>query len=151
MPRPKKEEFFPSDDYERGYNAGLNANIERTDLDAYYTGVGYGKKVAQDKYLGFNSSGEREQFEKGIREKDKHFNAHRAEPLSWWERLFGVKRNRRDDIKVENPRGEARERAKRVSAELRNKEKQAREKKRRKQNVAKKNLKKARAAKRKKR
>ena len=43
MPRPKKEDFFPSDDYERGYHAGFNANLERTDFDAYFAGVGYGK------------------------------------------------------------------------------------------------------------
>ena len=111
----QKKEQFSSDDYERGYYAGLNENFERTNLDAYFAGVGYGKKNAKDKYLGFNSADEREQFEHGIRQKDKHFNAHRAEPLSWWERLFGVKRNRHDDIKIVDRRGEARQKVKRAS------------------------------------
>ena len=151
MPRAKKEEFFPSDDYERGYHAGYNAKIEKIDENAYFVGVGYGKKNARDAYIGFNSADEREQFEKGVRENHKHFNAKRVEPLTWWERLFGVKRNRYEEAKVMGRREEARQSAKRASVELRKKEKQAREKKRRKQNVAKKNLKKARSAKKKKR
>ena len=43
MPRPREEDFFPSDDYKCGYHTGFNANLERTDFDAYYAGVGYGK------------------------------------------------------------------------------------------------------------
>ena len=118
MPRAKKEDFFPSDDYERGYNAGMKAILDETELDAYYAGVGYGKKNANDKYLGFNSKKERERFEEGIREKDKHFNAYRAEHLSWWERLFGVKRNRHDDIKIVDRRKEARKTVKRAKKAL---------------------------------
>ena len=121
MPRVKKSDFMSSDDYERGYYAGLNENIERTNLDAYFAGVGYGKKNSKDKYIGFNNAEEREQFENGIRQKDKHFNAHRAEPLSWWERLFGVKRNRHDDIKIVDRRGEARQKVKRASKKNRKK------------------------------
>ena len=58
---------------------------------AYFVGVGYGKKLAGDKNVGFNSRQELEQFEHGITQKDKHFNSYRAEPLTFWERLFGKK------------------------------------------------------------
>ena len=47
-----------------------------TELDAYFAGVGYGKRIAGDKHLGFNSAEECENFEQGIRNKDKHFKSY---------------------------------------------------------------------------
>lgn len=76
-------------DYSKGYRDGLKAAFEESELDAYYAGVGYGKKAAGVKHIGFSSPEEREQFQKGIEKKDRHFNSFRAEPPTFWERLFG--------------------------------------------------------------
>lgn len=75
-------------DYHRGYLDGMNASFESSELDAYYAGVGYGKKMAGDKHLGFNSDEERQEFEKGMKNKNKHFRTYRAEKPSLLERLF---------------------------------------------------------------
>lgn len=87
-------------DYTKGYQDGMNAAFEGSALDAYYAGVGYGKKVAKDRNVGFNSDEEREQFERGIKNKDKHFKGYRAEKPSFLERLFGVKTSRAEAIDV---------------------------------------------------
>ena len=67
-----------ADDYRRGYADGMKAAFEETELDAYYAGVGYGKKNAKDSHIGFNNAEERRQFEKGIKNKDNHFNSYRV-------------------------------------------------------------------------
>ena len=79
-----------SDDYNRGYADGLQASINEGELDAYYAGVGFGKKASGDRHIGFNSDYEREQFNKGMRDKDKHFKSFRTEVPSFWERLLGI-------------------------------------------------------------
>lgn len=78
-----------SPEYMQGYSDGMKQAFEESELDAYYAGVGYGKKNAGDKHIGFNNDEERRQFEKGISNKDKHFRAYQAEPISFWERIFG--------------------------------------------------------------
>ena len=80
-----------SDDsnYRKGYTDGMRDAFNEAELDAYYMGVGYGKKASGDKHIGFNNDKEREQFEAGIENKSKHFRAYRSEPLSFFERLFG--------------------------------------------------------------
>ena len=77
-------------EYQRGYLEGMKAAFEDTELDAYYAGVGYGKRIAGDKNLGFNSAKECETFEQGIRNKDKHFKSYRAKEPNFFERLFGL-------------------------------------------------------------
>ena len=86
-----------SDDYNRGYADGLQASINEGELDAYYAGVGYAKKASGDKYIGFNSDLERQQFEAGMKNKGKHFRYYRAEAPTFWERLFGGKSTRREN------------------------------------------------------
>lgn len=76
-------------EYQKGYLDGQHDTFEASELDAYFAGVGFGKREHGDKHLGFSSAKERYQFEKGIKEKDDHFNAYRAGRLSLWERLFG--------------------------------------------------------------
>lgn len=79
-----------SDDagYQKGYSDGMKAAFEESELDAYYAGVGYGKKASGDKHIGFNSDKEREQFEAGMKNKSKHFRSYRAEKPSFFERIF---------------------------------------------------------------
>ena len=77
-----------ADDYRKGYADGMKAAFEETELDAYYAGVGYGKKVAKTKHIGFSNPEERENFEKGIRNHNKHFHSYKAEK-SFFEKLFG--------------------------------------------------------------
>ena len=86
-----------SSDYHKGYSDGMKAAFEESELDAYYAGVGYGKKAAGDKHIGFNNDEERRQFEAGMRNKSKHFRAYRAEPPTLLERLFGGKSVRREN------------------------------------------------------
>lgn len=82
-----------SSDYQKGYYDGQHDAFAASELDAYYAGVGFGKREHGDMHLGFTNANERRQFEKGISEKDHHFNAYRVKPLSFWERLFGRKDN----------------------------------------------------------
>lgn len=77
-----------STDYHKGYADGMKAAFEESELDAYYAGVGYGKKSAGDKHIGFNSAEERYQFEKGIKNRGKHFNSVRVEPKSLLEKII---------------------------------------------------------------
>ena len=86
-----------SSEYQKGYYDGMNDTYANTGIEAYYAGVGYGKKEAGDSHLGFNSDEERRQFEAGIQNKGKHFRAYRAEVPSFFERLFGGKRYRKED------------------------------------------------------
>lgn len=86
-----------SSDYNLGYLHGQQDSFNATELDAYYCGVGYAKKIAGDKHIGFNSDKEREQFEAGMRNKNKHFRSYRAEPPSFLERLLGGKAIRREN------------------------------------------------------
>lgn len=108
-----------SSDYHKGYSDGMKAAFEESELDAYYTGVGYGKKQAGDKHIFFNNDEERRQFERGIQRKDEHFRAYRTNPPIWWEKLFGIKRSRRDTVNLTNKRREARKRVKRTSGKRR--------------------------------
>ncbi len=89
-------------DYQKGYLAGLQAAFDESELDAYYTGVGAGKVMNGDKHIGFNSDSERSHFEKGIRDSNKHFKSYRAKPLTWWEKLFGKKANKRNFIRYKS-------------------------------------------------
>ena len=75
--------------YQKGYRDGMQDAFDKSELDAYYAGVGYGKMKAKDKHIGFNSEEERREFEKGIADKDEHFKSYRAR-RSFWERLLGV-------------------------------------------------------------
>ena len=103
-----KNRFNRSDrdnDYQKGYRDGMQDAFDKSELDAYYARVGYGKMKAKDKHIGFNSDEERREFEKGIANKDKHFKSYRARK-SFAERLFGIDRkaSRIDNIRVINRR-----------------------------------------------
>ena len=100
-------------EYHQGYLDGRRSAFDDAELDAYYAGVGYGKKTANTKHMGFTNDEERRQFEMGISNSHKHFRAYRAEPLSFWERLFGKKKSRTDQINVRDRRSVARAGAKR--------------------------------------
>ena len=92
-------------DYQKGYRDGMQDAFDKSELDAYYAGVGYGKMKAKDKYIGFNSDEERREFEKGIANKDQHFKSYRAR-RSFWERLFGIRRKdvRKNEISQSQPK-----------------------------------------------
>ena len=77
-----------SSDYHKGYLDGRKSAFDESELDAYYAGVGYGKKAKGTKHLGFTSDEERRQFEAGVSNSGKHFRSYRAEPPSFLERLF---------------------------------------------------------------
>ena len=100
----KQNRYFMSSDsseYQKGYADGMKASFESSELDAYYAGVGYAKKASGDKHIGFNSDLERQQFEDGMKNKNKHFKSYRAELPNFWERLFC-----RKTLKYENTVGE---------------------------------------------
>ena len=80
----------PVTDYEKGYAAGMKAAFDESELDAYYTGVGYAKCSARDRRIGFNSDEEREEFEKGMKNKDRHFKSHKIKRPSVLSRVFGL-------------------------------------------------------------
>lgn len=83
-------------DYEAGYQDGVVAAYERNELAAYYAGVGYGKNAAGDKHIGFNSSSERDSFEKGISNRNKHFGAYKVrKKLNIFQRLFTSKKDKK--------------------------------------------------------
>ncbi len=87
-------------EYHKGYADGIKAAFDESELDAYYTGVGYGKKASGDKHIGFNNDDERRSFEAGVKNNSKHFRAYRAEPPTFFERIFfGIK------VKKENSTG----------------------------------------------
>lgn len=104
MPRRKNmaNNTFDSD-YLKGYYDGMRDTYDSSEFDAYYAGVGFGKMQAKDKHLGFNSNEERQAFERGIENKDKHFKSIRAY-RSFWERLLGIgrKEHRKDRLKIKN-------------------------------------------------
>ena len=87
-------------DYSKGYMDGLQDAYDSSELDAYYTGVGYGKKESGDKHIGFNSEKEREMFEQGVSQKDNHFRAWRVERPTFLERLIGIKDHRKRERKL---------------------------------------------------
>ena len=104
MPRCKNMANNTSDsDYLKGYYDGMRDTYDSSEFDAYYAGVGFGKMQAKDKHLGFNSNEERQAFERGIENKDKHFKSIRAY-RSFWERLLGIgrKERRKDRLKIKN-------------------------------------------------
>lgn len=74
--------------YRQGYEDGAKDAFDHAELDAFYAGVGYGKKLAGDKNIGFKNEVERERFEEGIQAKDKHFNSYRVEPKGFFERIL---------------------------------------------------------------
>ena len=94
-------------EFHQGYLDGRRSAFDDAELDAYYAGVGYGKKTANTKHMGFTNDEERRQFEMGISNSHKHFRAYRTEPLSFWERLFGKKKSRTDQINVRDRRSVA--------------------------------------------
>ena len=75
-------------EYNKGYLDGMQASFDSSELDAYYAGVGYGKAIAKNKHLGFNSEEERLEFEKGMRNKNNHFHVYRAKKPGFFERIF---------------------------------------------------------------
>ena len=83
-----------NDAYAEGYQDGVRASLEDTGIHAYFAGVGYGKKSAADRHIGFESHKHLEEFEKGVRQKDKHFIAVKKE-MGFFERLFDFKSRRR--------------------------------------------------------
>ena len=89
--RTRYKEFDNSSDYTKGYLAGQKAAFEESELDAYYAGVGYGKKTAKTKHIGFSSPEERRNFESGMRNHNKHFHSYRGE-LTFFEKIFGRKK-----------------------------------------------------------
>ena len=103
-------------DYQQGYRDGMQDAFDKSELDAYYAGVGYGKMKSKDKHIGFNSDEERREFEKGIADKDEHFKSYRAHKTLWERFLLflgiGRKTSRKDDIKVKNRRQETAARVK---------------------------------------
>ena len=109
-------------DYHKGYADGMKAAFEESELDAYYTGVGYGKKQAGDKHIGFNSDLERQQFEAGMFNKDKHFRAYQSEPLTIWDRLFGFRHT--DPRRMIHTKKNAQQRVNRTSVKRRKTKKQ---------------------------
>ena len=88
-----KRNFEKSNDaeYRKGYYDGQHDAFAASELDAYYAGVGFGKREHGDAHIGFNNSKERRQFEEGIRNRNKHFNGYRVKPLTFWEKIFGRK------------------------------------------------------------
>ncbi|MBQ8583285.1 MAG: hypothetical protein IJ488_01570 [Clostridia bacterium] len=118
-----------SSDYRKGYSDGMKAAFEESELDAYYAGVGYGKKASGDKHIGFNNDEERQQFEAGMRNKGKHFRAYRAEPPTFLERLFGGKSVRRENAVAEYRSKKTKNIHKRVSRKRKRAERKARHKK----------------------
>ena len=91
MAKWSKFSYNPSSDsseYRQGYQDGMNKAFEDSELDAYYAGVGYGKKAAGDKHIGFNNPEERRQFQRGVQNKDEHFKVIRVRPPLFLERLF---------------------------------------------------------------
>ena len=73
-------------EYQQGYIDGLQAAFDESELDAFYTGVGFGKSQNGDKHIGFNSPSERASFERGMRDSKKHFNAERIKKETSFER-----------------------------------------------------------------
>ena len=104
MSKKKHRAQLSSNDseYQKGYRAGLQAAFDESELDAYYAGVGAGKVMNGDKHIGFNSESERSHYEKGMRESDKHFKSYRAKPLTFWEKLFGKKPDKRSTIRYKS-------------------------------------------------
>ena len=114
MKKKRFSDSIPDGDYKKGYLDGLADAYKDNELSAYYAGVGYGKKAAGDDSIGFNSHEELSQFQHGVASKDKHFNSFRTEPLSWWERLFGGKRDTQKTLKHKNFKQEKKNAAKRA-------------------------------------
>ena len=83
---------YHGNDYQKGYLDGMQEAFENSELDAYYAGVGYGKMKSKDKHIGFNSAEEREQFEKGLANKDNHFKSYELRK-SLFDRIFGIGKN----------------------------------------------------------
>ena len=111
-----KYKFNRSDennDYQKGYRDGMQDSFDESELDAYYAGVGYGKMEAKDKFIGFNSDRERRAFDRGVINKDQHFNAHQVQPMSFLQRLFGFGRKNASKQKVK--RKKVRTKSKKVS------------------------------------
>ena len=130
-----------SSDYNKGFVDGMKTSFEESELDAYYTGVGYGKKSAGDKHLGFNIDDERLQFEAGVRNNKKHFRSYRVEKPSLFERIFCA-----NSLKKERAIGEyKKQRVGRVKKQV-NKQRKTRKKKQRRseKRVARKNNRKSR-------
>lgn len=88
--RTRYKEFDNSSDYTKGYLAGQKAAFEESELDAYYAGIGYGKKMAKTKHIGFSTPEERRNFENGIKNHDSYFHSYRGEPTVF-EKIFGRK------------------------------------------------------------
>lgn len=108
-----------SSEYRKGYEDGMNKAFEDSELDAYYAGVGYGKKAAGDKHIGFNNPEERRQFQRGVENKDEHFKVIRVRPPSFLERLFRsfsskkkFKRKKRREKRYEKRRNKSQNRIK---------------------------------------
>ena len=87
-------------EYHQGYLDGRRSAFDDAELDAYYAGVGYGKKLHKTEHMGFRNEKERQEFESGIADSKKYFHSYRAEPPRLFERLF-----LRRSLKKEIPTG----------------------------------------------
>ena len=89
----EKRNSREADIYNEGFRDGIKASLEDSGLHAYYAGVGYGKKAASDKHIGFQNAEHLEEFEKGVRQKDRHFITVQKEQ-GFFESLFDFKGRR---------------------------------------------------------
>ena len=85
-----RNNFSDNDQYLKGYTAGLADASDSILSDAYFAGVGAGKMAAGDTHIGFNSERERELYNKGFEDRDKHFKSFRTTKPSFLEMLFGI-------------------------------------------------------------
>ncbi len=90
-----------NNDYRRGYQDGINDSLVDSRALAYYAGVGYGKKEAGEKHLGFQDPEHLESFNRGVRNKDKHFISVKKEQ-GFFERLFDFKGRRAERNRKRN-------------------------------------------------
>jgi len=73
--RRDNEHYYPgtTDDGRRLFGEGVSSGKGDSKTHAYFLGVGYGKARNGEKHLGFRSAEERERFEHGVKNKDKHY------------------------------------------------------------------------------
>ena len=69
------EHYYPgtTNNGRRSFGKGVSSGKDDSKTHAYFIGVGYGKGRNGEKHLGFRSAEERERFEYGVRNKDKHY------------------------------------------------------------------------------
>jgi hypothetical protein len=105
-----QEFYFPgsSDTERQAFKDGVESVRSQPYLHAYYAGVGYGK-AKKKKALGFKSHEEKQRFEAGMAEEEKHYISVDRVDKPWYEKLFGIfkkkpKRNTRSKRKASSKR-----------------------------------------------